>query len=149
MTDQIRIERLIRATPDVVFDAFTSPGGQEAFYGRDDAGWIVGSRCDLRVGGVWLISFGASRNDVYRHRHVFVVIDRPRRILLATTEWRPGGSRLDFTTEFTFVENAGDTLMSMVQTGLPSADLRDEHAHGVPIALGNLEAMIRRTARHS
>ena len=45
MTDELRIERVIGAPPGVVFDAFTTRGGQEAFYGTDDPGWIVESRC--------------------------------------------------------------------------------------------------------
>src|SRR5437016_12110159 len=33
--------RSLDATPEQVFDAFTEPEGQEAFYGKDDPGWIV------------------------------------------------------------------------------------------------------------
>jgi dihydrofolate reductase len=53
----LRFERLIAARPERVFDAFTDPEGQREFYGQDDPGWIVESRCDLRVGGVWSIRF--------------------------------------------------------------------------------------------
>jgi uncharacterized protein YndB with AHSA1/START domain len=73
--------------PEGVFDAFTSAEGQREFYGQDAPGWIVDSRCDLRVGGVWSISFGPSPGELY-HRHVFEEIDRPRRIRLTTTETR-------------------------------------------------------------
>jgi uncharacterized protein YndB with AHSA1/START domain len=45
--------RLIKAPQERVFDAFTSPDGQRELYGQDTPGWIVESRCDLRVGGVW------------------------------------------------------------------------------------------------
>ena len=38
MTDELRLARVIDAPPDVVFEAFTSNGGQEAFYGTDDPG---------------------------------------------------------------------------------------------------------------
>ena len=38
MTDELRLERVIDAPPDVVFDAFTTDGGQIAFYGTDDPG---------------------------------------------------------------------------------------------------------------
>ena len=62
MTDELRFARIIDAPPEVVFDAFTSPGGQEAFYGVEDPGWIVESVCDLRVGGVWSVSFGPARH---------------------------------------------------------------------------------------
>jgi uncharacterized protein YndB with AHSA1/START domain len=44
----VEFARLIDATPEQVFDAFTDPEGQEAFYGQDDPGWIVRSQCDLR-----------------------------------------------------------------------------------------------------
>ena len=58
MSLDLRFERLIAAPPERVFDAFTDPEGQREFYGTDAAGWVVDSRCDLRVGGVWSISFG-------------------------------------------------------------------------------------------
>ena len=95
MSLDLRFERLIAAPPERVFDAFTDPAGQREFYGTDAPGWVVDSRCDLRVGGVWSISFGPSRDELYHHRHVFEAIDRPRRILLTTTETRLDGSSFD------------------------------------------------------
>jgi uncharacterized protein YndB with AHSA1/START domain len=62
-----------------VFDLLTSPAGQRAFYGNDAPGWVVDSRCDLRVGGTWEIVFGPSTDVLYRHRHVFEAIERPSR----------------------------------------------------------------------
>src|SRR3954449_10620867 len=85
-----------------VFDAFTDPEGQREFYGKDDPGWIVDSRCELRVGGVWSIAFGPSRDELYHHRHVFEVIERPRRIVIASAEAGLDGSSLETTLEFTF-----------------------------------------------
>jgi len=123
----------------VVFAAFTSDGGQRAFYGRDDPGWIVESECDLRVGGAWTIVFGPSPRRLYHHRHVFEVIDPPRRLVLATTELRADGSTLEFTTELTFDERDGKTLMAMTQSGFPTDELRDEHGRGVPTAFDRLE----------
>ena len=142
MTDDVRVERVIDAPPAVVFDAFTTAGGQKAFYGRDEPGWIVESECDLRVGGVWTVSFGPARDHLYGHRHVFEVIDRPRRLVLTTTEFRRDGAILDFAIEFTFEEVDGRTLMTMTQAGLPTAELRDEHARGVPNALTRFERAI-------
>jgi uncharacterized protein YndB with AHSA1/START domain len=66
MTHDLRFARVIDAAPEAVFDAFTGPGGQEAFYGQDDPGWIVQSECDLRVGGVWTVAFGPSPNAFAR-----------------------------------------------------------------------------------
>jgi uncharacterized protein YndB with AHSA1/START domain len=138
--------RLIDATPEEVFDAFTSPEGQEAFYGKDDPGWIVESRCELRVGGVWTVAFGPSPGELYRHRHVFEVIERPHRLVLASSETRLDGSSFHTQLEFTFEASQGKTLMTMAQRGFPTAELRDEHQRGLPNAFARLAGLIRRGA---
>lgn len=141
MSNEVRFEREIAASPQVVFEAFTSQGGQEAFYRKD--GWIVESTCDLRVGGEWTIDFGPSADQLTRHTHRFDVIDPPRRLLVATTEHRTDGSHIAFTIEFTFVERAGRTVMTMIQTGIPTPELRDEHGRGVADSFTRLETVIR------
>ena len=138
MTLQLRYERLIAAAPERVFDAFTSPQGQREFYGTDEPGWVVDSRCDLRVGGVWSVSFGPSRDELYHHRHVFDAIERPRRILLTTTETRLDGSSFDTRMEFAFEARDGGTLVTVVHAGFPTEALRDEHTRGVPNAFDRL-----------
>ena len=143
MTDELRIDRVIDAPREVVFEAFTTHGGQVAFYGTDDPGWIVKSECDLRVGGLWTVTFGPAPDHLYHHRSVFEVIDRPRRIVLATTELRPDRPSFDFSVEFTFEEQDGQTLMAVIQSGFPSPELREEHGRGVPNAFDQLERAIR------
>jgi uncharacterized protein YndB with AHSA1/START domain len=128
-----------------VFDAFTTPDGQEAFYG--EPGWTVESKCELRVGGLWTVTFWPSRDEVYRHDHIFRVIDRPGRVVLDTTESRPDGSIVEYETEFTFEERADKTVMTMIHRGLPTAELRDEHRAGVPPALARLEQAIEKSSR--
>jgi uncharacterized protein YndB with AHSA1/START domain len=142
MSYDVRFARFIDAAPEKVFDAFTQAGGQEAFYGTDDPGWIVETECDFRVGGVWTVNFGPSRGELYRHDHVFRVIDRPSRLVVDTTETRLDGSSFEFETEFTFEPQDGKTLMTMVQRGLPTAELREEHRAGLPNAFARLERAI-------
>jgi uncharacterized protein YndB with AHSA1/START domain len=139
MTDELRYERIVVAPPEAVFDAFTSPGGQMAFYAEDDAGWLVRSDSDCRIGGFWTIDFGPSPEQLYRHRHEFKVIERPRRILLSTTETRLDGTTLRFETEFTFEATYAGTLITMLQRGLPTEELRAEHMRGVPAAFDRFE----------
>jgi uncharacterized protein YndB with AHSA1/START domain len=138
MTHDLRFSRLIDAPPELVFDAFTRPDGQAAFYEQDDPGWIVRSECDLRVGGAWNVDFGPSPRELYRHEHVFRAIERPRRLLLATTEIRLDGSTFITEIEFTFADQDGKTLMTMAHRGFPTVALRDEHARGGPGALARL-----------
>jgi uncharacterized protein YndB with AHSA1/START domain len=143
MTGDIRYERIIEAPPEEVFDAFTSGGGQLAFYGTDDRGWIVQSESEVRVGGAWTIRFGPSPEQLYRHRHVFIAIDRPRYSRIATTETRLDGTTLKYETEFTFQAVNRRTLLTMIQRGLPTDELRAEHSRGVPNAFDRLEQHLR------
>ena len=136
MSLDLAFERLIAAPPERVFDAFTEPGGPaRVLRHRTTPGWIVDSRCDLRVGGVWSVAFGPSPDELYHHRHVFEAIEpaapdphhlRPRRGSTARASTR----RL----EFTFEPRGGGTLMTMVQAGFPTEALRDEHTLGLPNA---------------
>jgi uncharacterized protein YndB with AHSA1/START domain len=137
VSEDVTVAQVIDAPRETVFDAFIAPDGQEAFYG--EPGWIVESECDLRVGGVWTVTFGPSHDEVYRHDHVFRVIDRPSRIVLDTTEHRPDGSIIEFEYEYIFEARDGKTLLTMIQRGLPTAELREEHRAGVPRALARLE----------
>ena len=145
MSQDVVFARVINARPEVVFDALTGQDGQEAFYG--EPGWTVESECDLRVGGLWTVTFGGSRDEVYRHDHVFRVIDRPTRLVVDTTESRPDGSIVEYETEFTFEARDGTTLMTMIQRGLPTVELRDEHRAGVPDAYARLEQAIEGSPR--
>jgi len=147
MSLDVEVARLIDATPEEVFDAFTTPEGQDAFYGQDDPGWIVRSQCDLRVGGVWIVDFGPSPRELYRHRHVFEAIERPHRLLLTCTETRLDGTTLLISVELMFEAKGEKTLMTMTQRGIPTARLREEHARGVPNAIARLERTVlaRRT----
>jgi uncharacterized protein YndB with AHSA1/START domain len=140
MSQDVRFARIINAQPEVAFDALTGQDGQEAFYG--EPGWSVDSECDMRVGGLWTVVFGPSRDELYRHDHTFLVIDRPRRLVLDTTESRPDGSVVEYETEFTFEGRDSKTLMTMIHRGLPTAELRDEHGAGVPPAFARLEQAI-------
>jgi uncharacterized protein YndB with AHSA1/START domain len=144
VSEDVRFARVINAAHETVFDALTSHEGQEAFY--SEPGWSVRSECDLRVGGLWTVTFWPSYDEIYRHDHIFRVIDPPRRLVVDTTESRPDGSVVDFEIEFIFEARGGTTLMTMIQRGLPTAELRDEHRSGVPDAFARLERAIEESS---
>jgi uncharacterized protein YndB with AHSA1/START domain len=143
MSHDLRFVRLTNAPPEEVFAAFTERAGQQAFYDTDEPGWIVRSECDLRVGGVWAVEFGPSPSQLYRHKHVFQVIDPPRRLVLASTETRLDGSSFETELEFTFEKEDGKTRMTMIQRAFPSAELRDEHRAGLANAFARLEQVVQ------
>ena len=65
-------------------------------------------------------------------------IERPRRLVVDTTETRLDGSSFQIEVEFVFEERDGKTLMTMTQRGFPTAELRDKHRVGLPNAFARL-----------
>jgi uncharacterized protein YndB with AHSA1/START domain len=129
LSHDLRLERLYDAAPEVVFDAFTDPDAQKELY-ADAPDWIVEADCDLRVGGRWTIAFGPPGGPPARETNVFEVVDRPRRLVYASTMTMPDGSNVDTRMQVTFQEEGGRTRLTIVQSGFPTPGLRDEFAGG-------------------
>jgi uncharacterized protein YndB with AHSA1/START domain len=142
VTHELRLERLLEAAPEVVFDAFTDPSAQHELY-ADAPDWIVKSACDLRVGGTWTITFGPPGREPARETNVFEQIDRPRLLVYRSTMALPHGSSLDTQLRVTFEPDGGKTRMTIVQSGFPTAELRDEFGSGWA---GILDELARVTA---
>jgi uncharacterized protein YndB with AHSA1/START domain len=123
---QLTVERVFEASAEEVFDAFTSADAQrEWLRDPDDPNAILETECHPRVGGQWVTAWGPSRDELYRETNVFEVVDRPRRLVMATSSSTPDGFTLDTRTEVTFEEHDGMTRMTVVQSGFPTAELRD------------------------
>ena len=129
MSHDLRLERTYDAAPEVVFDAFTDPEAQQELY-ADAPDWIVEATCDLRVGGRWSIAFGPPGSTPARETNVFQVVERPRRLVYASTMAMPDGSNIDTSMEVTFEEEAGRTRLTIVQRGFPTPERREEFAGG-------------------
>ena len=141
MRHDLKLERLFDAAPEVVFDAFTDPAAQRQLY-ADAPDWIVEAACDLRVGGRWTIAFGPPGSTPARETNVFEVVDRPRRLVYSSTMTMPDGSSVDTGMEVTFVEEDGRTRLTIVQSGFPTAEVRDEFAGGWPTILDGLGRVV-------
>jgi len=137
----LKLERLFDAAPEVVFDAFTDPQAQKQLY-ADAPDWVVEAACDLRVGGRWSIAFGPPGSTPARETNVFQVVDRPRRLVYSSTMTMPDGSSVDTDMEVTFVEKDGRTRLTIVQSGFPTAEVRDEFAGGWPSILDGLGRVV-------
>jgi uncharacterized protein YndB with AHSA1/START domain len=125
----LRLERTYDAAPEAVFDAFTDPQAQKELY-ADAPDWTVQATCDLRVGGRWTIAFGPAGATPARETNVFQVVDRPRRLVYASTMTMPDGSSIDTGMEVTFEEEDGRTRLTILQRGFPTPERRDEFAGG-------------------
>ena len=141
MTHDLKLERLFDAAPEVVFDAFTDPQAQKQLY-ADAPDWIVEAACDLRVGGRWTIAFGPPGSTPARETNMFRVVDRPRRLVYSSTMTMPDGSSVATGMDVTFVEEDGRTRLTIVQSGFPTAEVRDEFAGGWPSILDGLGRVV-------
>jgi uncharacterized protein YndB with AHSA1/START domain len=141
LSADVRLQRWFEAPPDVVFDAYTDPDAQRALRasGPDS---IVESECDLRVGGEWIIRFGPS-SAPYVERNVFHTVERPHRLVYAsTTEW-PDGSQVESVMEISLEWLDGRTLLTLTQRGVPSGEIERGFTEGWNEFLDGLVARIQ------
>ena len=125
-THELRMTRLIPATPDEVFDAYTDAEKQKVWFSllSDEPG-IVEIDTDLRVGGVQHAKWGPSADQLFWEDQTFLEIDRPHRLVTSSTGGTPDGDTMTTRVEITFEAAEGGTLMTVHQSGFPSEEMRD------------------------
>ena len=125
-TIELRMTRLLPATPEEVFDAYTDAEKQKIWFSiLDEEPGVVEIEVDLRVGGEQTAVWGPNRDELFRETQVFKVIDRPHRLVTTSTGSDPSGMTMTTEVEVTFEEQDGGTLMSVVQSGFPDVETRD------------------------
>jgi uncharacterized protein YndB with AHSA1/START domain len=139
----IRLERVVSATPDDAFKHWVDAEARRRWYAPED-GWIVEAETDLRVGGAWRVMFGPTRDEMYLEHGVFEEIDPPLRVVYSSLYEFPDG-RAPFATRVivTFEARAEGTLLTVLDTGYPSEEQRDRNESGWP---GFLDAFERTLA---
>ena len=136
MTYEMKIERVLDAPPDIVFDTIVDPAGQDEIFADIVEGWTVQRfDIDLRVGGTWTVEFGPrdgkGPNDVLTS--VFTEVDRPRRLAYDTTMYVAEWNRtVPFSEVITFEEQDGKTLHTVVESGFETEADRDAFQSGTP-----------------
>jgi uncharacterized protein YndB with AHSA1/START domain len=151
VSHDLRIERLIDAPPDVVFDTIVSPDVQDELFTGVVEGWGLRSfDIDLRVGGTWIAVFGPldEQADADHITSVFTEVDRPRllsyRTSMYVSEW---GRTVEFTETLTFEEQDGKTLLTVVESGFETEADRDGFLSGVPTWVDAVARLAERRAR--
>jgi uncharacterized protein YndB with AHSA1/START domain len=138
---ELRLERLIDATPEEVFDAFTDPEAQKEWY-RDREGWKVEAGGELRAGGRWEVAFGPADEVPYRESNRFTTVERPHRLAYVSTFHMPDGSSFDTELVVTFEPKLGKTMLTIRQSGFESEKDRNDHQGGWPGFLDRLERWV-------
>lgn len=122
----LTMSRLIPATPDEVFDAYTDAEKQMIWFSllSDEPG-IVEIETDLRVGGIQTATWGPTRDELIVEVQTFEIIERPHRLVTTSRGHDPSGSSMETTIEVTFEDADGGTLMTVTQSGFPTVEMRD------------------------
>lgn len=144
MTYDLKMERVIDAAPEQVFDAFVDPDTQSTLYGNEDEPeWNVESEVDLRVGGTWTITFGKPGDTPFRETNLFREIYRPFRLVFDSNMLGgPYGTSFNTRVTVTFEERNGKTLLTIVQAGFDKPEERDIIKGGWPSILDALERLV-------
>lgn len=126
MTYDLTVSRVIPATPEEVFDAYTDADKVKTWFNllNREPG-IAEIAIDLRVRGEWVSVWGQNPNELYQETQIFRIIDRPHRLVTTSTQNDPNGDTLTTEVEVTFEEHGGGTLMTVVQSGFPTEEKRD------------------------
>jgi uncharacterized protein YndB with AHSA1/START domain len=125
-TIDLRIERLLPATPDEVFDAYTDAEKQKIWFSiLDEKPGIVEIEVDLRVGGQQTAVWGPDADTLFRETQTFLEIDRPHRLVTESTGSSPDGMTMTTRIEITFEAQGDQTLMTVWQSGFPVPEIRD------------------------
>jgi uncharacterized protein YndB with AHSA1/START domain len=126
MTLDMRVTRLLPATPEQVFDAYTDAEKQKIWYTiLDKEPGIVEIEVDLRVGGQQTAVWGPDRETLFHETQTFLEIDRPHQLVTESTGSGPDGQTMTTHIEITFEEAEGGTLMTVQQSGFPVPEVRD------------------------
>jgi uncharacterized protein YndB with AHSA1/START domain len=141
----LRIERVIDAPRETVFDAWTSAEAMEEWYrdGDDYVARVIEQ--DLRVGGKYHIEFGPKGAPPYIEVGTYLEIDRPTRLVMTETlsgAARDGWTNTTVTVEFE--DQNGKTLLVLTHEGFPSPEHRDGAGGGWPGFIDRLERLVTR-----
>ena len=125
-TLDLTMERVLPATPEQVFDAYTDAEKQKIWFSiLDERPGVVEIEVDLRVGGTQTAVWGPDADTLFRETQTFLEIDRPHRLVTESTGSDPSGQEMTTHVEVTFEPVDGGTLMTVVQTGFPTPEIRD------------------------
>ncbi|MGE3961267.1 MAG: SRPBCC domain-containing protein [Dehalococcoidia bacterium] len=126
---EARVERLVDAPAEAVFDAFTSREAHLQWFVDPDA--VVESlTLDARVGGRWDCAFD-HEGERYAWEGVFTEVERPTRLVIEIVNLWPGGERFPSRMTVTCEERGSRTLLTISEMNIDERH-RDEALSGIP-----------------
>jgi uncharacterized protein YndB with AHSA1/START domain len=137
----LTLVRLIKARPQIVFDALVTAEGISQWWGPD-AGPVLVSESDPRVGGRFRVRFRMLDNTEHESSGEFLEIRQSERVVMS---WRwnggvedPGESRI----EITLRAVPEGTQLTFTHSLLHDEESRRSHAEGWSGSLDKLESHV-------
>lgn len=127
----LRVERGFDATPEEVFDAWTTPAVLRRWWAVHPQGSTPIAEVDLRVGGRYRLSMETPDGERHTVQGQYSEIDRPRR-LVYSWQWEldAGGLGPASTVTVEFRADGNRTTVVLEHERLPDSGSRDRHAQG-------------------
>ena len=137
----LTVSRVIAATPEKLFDAFTKPDILLKWWGPEGAS-VGDHELDIRVGGRWRTALENSMGGTFVCSGVYKAIERPRRIAF-TWAWlqengEPGHETL---VDVSFEKVERGTRLTVVQKTFENGAQRDLHGQGWHSTFNKLEQL--------
>lgn len=137
------VRKTIRATPERLFDAWTSPEELKQWWGPQSV-TCIDAAVDLTVGGTYRIVNQFPNGDMVWITGEFELIDRPNRLVYT---WRLGTA--DGPSErvlVTFEPHGAGTEVTVTHERIPGIPVRDVHEQGWRGCLDGLAEYLETTA---
>lgn len=115
MSNPVSITRTFPATPEQVFDAWTTPAAFAVWFGTA-AVPVDNVEMDVRVGGAWKATMHLPDGSLKHWVGEFTEVNRPTRLALTLTDQPDDPAREPVTVDIVAVD--GGARMTMVQSAL-------------------------------
>ncbi|HLX15547.1 MAG TPA: SRPBCC domain-containing protein [Bradyrhizobium sp.] len=135
----IRLTRIIKASPQRVFDLWTQPQLMARWLSPYPGEVRCVARAELRVGGRFKLEMRSDQSGC-EIEGAYVAIDPPRKLVFTWSGPPTGQADTLVTVELMPIENA--TELTLTHEKLPTADLREGHGIGWAYMLDHLERAV-------
>jgi uncharacterized protein YndB with AHSA1/START domain len=124
------LTRVVPATRERVFAAWTTPDAVKAWFGPGDCE-VLDARIDLRIGGKYSIVMSTERLGQISVSGQYKEVQPPDK-LIYTWRWEGSAELTDATSLVTveFVPAGSATEIRLTHEQFPSLESRDNHGHG-------------------
>ena len=141
----LRIVRVIPATPEEIFDAWTDAASLAVWMAPGSVLRAV-VEVDPRVGGRFRILMKGPDCD-HEHTGEYLVLERPRRLVFTWISAETQGRATTVSVEL-LARSPGETELTLVHEGLPDERAGERHRSGWGDILGKLAAELRERRGH-